>query len=157
MTEHSPRKLLRRLAAADGYLDLGMPTQALAELDCVGNFEPLEAPVQFLRGKALKAQERYEDAIIPLERAARLIPPPFSGPIWQMLSECLRHEGHDQQAEVAETFAQNAIPEGGQMPVITIQITLKGVADRRLSTPSEEAEPDLYDEELDAEQDPTEE
>jgi tetratricopeptide (TPR) repeat protein len=121
----SPRTLIRRLAAADGYLDLGMPRQALEELAMIGDFGPLDAPAQFLRGKALKAQENYVDAIEPLERAAKLIPAPFSAPIWKMLGECFRHEGQNDQADAADVEADASFaqaPEGSGTPMISIQI-----------------------------------
>lgn len=124
-TTRSPRTLIRRLAAADGYLDLGMPRQALEELALIDDFGPLDAPAQFLRGKAFKAQERYVEAIEPLERAARLIPAPFSAPIWKMLGECFRHEGQTEQADAADTEADESFakaPEGAGAPMISIQL-----------------------------------
>jgi hypothetical protein len=52
-----PSKMLRRLLAADGYLDLEMPVQALRELEAIEEPGPLEPAVQFLTGEALKSQE----------------------------------------------------------------------------------------------------
>lgn len=118
---HGASKDLRALTAADGYLQLGLPERALAELDAIETPGSLEAPIAYLRGEALKAQERFEDAIGPLQRAARLIPAPHNQPIWSSLVDCLRRVNHEDLAEVVEMVAeaQAAKPEP---PVIEINV-----------------------------------
>lgn len=101
-----PPRILRYLSAADGYLDLQMPARALAELDRMGDPGPLEAPAAFLRGEALKAQQRYTEAIEPLQRAAKLIPAPHNQVAWQSLAECFRLRGDATLAEIVQMFAE---------------------------------------------------
>src|SRR5262245_32280503 len=103
-------KTLRRLTAAEGYLELDLPAYALEELarsEEPGAFEPL---VQYMTGEALKEQKRYEDAIEPLKRAAQMIPAPHNRAAWLSLGECFRAGGRTDLAEFAEMFAnsQNA-------------------------------------------------
>ncbi|MCA9117099.1 MAG: hypothetical protein KDA79_18635 [Planctomycetaceae bacterium] len=101
-------RVLRCLSAADGYLDLSMPAHALAELDRIGDPGPLEAPVAFLRGEALKAQQKYSEAIEPLQRAARLIPAPHNQIAWRALEECFRLRGDDALADIVQMFAESS-------------------------------------------------
>jgi tetratricopeptide (TPR) repeat protein len=104
------QKTIRRLTAAEGYLELNMPERAMEELLSIDNAGPLEAVVCWLTGETFKAQERYAEAIAPLERAARLIPAPYNKQAWMSLSECFRHRGEIDMAEIAEGVA-NATTE----------------------------------------------
>ena len=70
-------KTVRRLLSADGYLDLGMPEQAVQELEKIADAGPLEGPAQLLHGIALKQTTNFRDAITHLERAARIMPSPI--------------------------------------------------------------------------------
>ncbi len=99
-------KVLRQLAAADGYLDLGMPEHALAELRRIDDPGMLGPAVLFMEGEVFKAQERYSEAIECLQRAAESIPAPFDGPAWMSLSECFLERGQNELAEVARMFAE---------------------------------------------------
>ena len=121
-TELSP-KVLRQLAAAEGYLDLGMPQHALDELAAVTDPGKLEAPLHYLRGEALKAQERYGEAIEPLQKAAQLIPAPHNKVAWLSLSECFRLRGQSELADLAETFA-NSQQSVNITPVLNITINI---------------------------------
>src|SRR5690606_30187229 len=95
------------------------------------DFGALEAPAEFLRGKALKRQERFSEAIPSLERAAQLIPAPFNRPVWMMLSECLRHDGQAEMADVAAALAEDAASELGEtISMLTLEITLETEATR---------------------------
>jgi len=102
-------KVLRRLMAADGYLDLEMNDRAAAELDAIEDAGTLEAAVLFMRGEVFKSQERFELAIDCLQQAAELIPAPFDGPAWLSLSECFQLRGQDELAEVARMFAEDPV------------------------------------------------
>jgi Flp pilus assembly protein TadD len=59
---------------AEGYLELDMPRQALQALQRLG--DPLQFDLEslYLWGEGLRAMERYFEALLPLERAARLAP-----------------------------------------------------------------------------------
>ena len=97
----NPQHVVRRLAAAEGYLEIGLPTYALSELNRVREAGPFEPIVQLFRGEALQAQEKFADAIAPLNRAAEMFPAPFNQRALVALSNCYRHEGQDRLADEA--------------------------------------------------------
>ena len=57
------------LAAAEGYMILGMFPQALASLDEIDRREQDAFEVNFLRGDVLRHLERHEEALVALHRA----------------------------------------------------------------------------------------
>ncbi len=59
----------RLLAAADGYVILGMYPQALAALDDIDRREQEAFDVNFRRGDVLRHMERHEEALVALQRA----------------------------------------------------------------------------------------
>lgn len=122
MTANAAQKTFRRLMAAEGYLQLDLPAYALDELDAIEDAGPFEPPMHFMRGEALRAQERYEDAIGPLQQAAKMIPAPHNKHAWLALSDCLRRGGQDMMADVAETFA-NSPPL--VKPVLHVNVTIQ--------------------------------
>ncbi len=93
-----PVQIAKRLVQADGYLELGMPEQALQRLADVENAGPFEALAQFLRGHALHTQQRYIDAATALSAAARLMPSPMNRRVWLQLSDCYRQAGYSDSA-----------------------------------------------------------
>lgn len=97
----------RRLLAADGYLDLNMPADALAELDRIEDPQAFTPSVYYLRGVTLQALGRIGQAIPYLEEAARLIPAPLSRFAWKSLSECYAAEGDVSMAELARMVAES--------------------------------------------------
>ena len=103
----NPQQIVRRLAAAEGYLELHMPIYALEELSRVPDAGPFEPIAQLFRGEALQAQQKYAEAIQPLNLAAQMFPKPFNQRAFMALSNCYRHEGQDQLADEA---AASAIP-----------------------------------------------
>lgn len=98
-------KTVRRLTAAEGYIELGLPEMALKELEAVDGTGPFEAAKCYLTGEALKAQQKYAEAAGYLQRAATMVPLPQSRPVWVSLSECLRRIGKHELAEMAELNA----------------------------------------------------
>lgn len=100
-----PVKTVKHLFAAEGYLELGMPQYALNELAGIEDPEPVEASVEYLSGEAFRQQERYDDAVKSLERAARLIPEPHNKVVWESLSDCFRKNGDEELAEIAAIIA----------------------------------------------------
>ena len=106
----NPQFIVRRLAAAEGYLELSMPLYAIEELNRVTDAGPFEPIAQLFRGEALQAQEKYAEAIQPLNTAAQMFPKPFSQRAFMALSNCYRHEGQDQLAD--EAAAAAASPAG---------------------------------------------
>jgi tetratricopeptide (TPR) repeat protein len=99
-------KTIRRLQAAEGYLELNLPERALAELNAIQDQGPFEPAIALLEGEALKIQERYDDALVPLKRAATMIPSPLNKRAWRSMSECYRLSGRDELAEIAEMVVQ---------------------------------------------------
>jgi Flp pilus assembly protein TadD len=90
-----------------------MAQRALSELGTVQNAGPYQCVKNFLTGEALKAQERYAEAVRPLELAARAAPLPQSPRVWRSLSECLRKNGQDELADVAARNA-SALEKAGE-------------------------------------------
>ena len=64
---------------AEGYLELGLPQQALQTLGRLGEGANSDLPsadvrTLYLQGEALRSLERYSDAIVPLRKVAELEP-----------------------------------------------------------------------------------
>lgn len=108
MTQLHPIQIAKRLVEADGYLELGLPAQALARLATLPVGGQFEAAAQFLRGRALLAQQRYADAVIPLATAAQLLPGPLDRSVWLQLSECYRRVGSSVDAVNSLGLARGA-------------------------------------------------
>ncbi len=120
----SPR-LVRRISAAEGYLDLNMPVRAMRELEAISEPGPYEPTVEYMKGEALIAQRRFSEAIGPLKRAVQLIPPPHNKEAWKSLGECYRLRGDEELADMIELFAEQETP-GETVPNIMqiLNITL---------------------------------
>tara|TARA_R110002095_G_scaffold86631_2_gene75397 strand:+ start:4117 stop:4578 length:462 start_codon:yes stop_codon:yes gene_type:complete len=110
MLENVSPKVIHKMMAAEGYLELGMPIQALEALNTVEDAGPLEALRLYLIGEAYLRQEKYHEAIEPLHQAARLFPVMESRKAWSSLSECFRLSGYQELAEVA-TLTAEAVEE----------------------------------------------
>jgi len=82
--------IMRRLTAAEGYLELGMPAYALEELESIEDAGAFQAVVDLMKGEALKSQERFSDAIMALRRAVQTMPPPHNQRVLRTLNECLQ-------------------------------------------------------------------
>ena len=108
MTTLSLKAIRRHIAAAQGYLELDMPTHALAELELIGQTECYRAARSFLEGEAQRVLGHYELAVKPLRRATELLPIDhiFAQQAWISLSECFRETGQTELAQVAELAAQ---------------------------------------------------
>jgi Flp pilus assembly protein TadD len=118
MDTQEANKVVRRLAAAEGYLQLDLPRYALAELDAVTDAGPLEAIAQLFRGEALQAQANFADAIDPLRRAAELFPAPFNQRALMDLSLCYREQGEVALADQAEADAAPPLgPDGKPLEI----------------------------------------
>ena len=126
--------VVRRLAAAEGYLELGMPNYALVELSRVSDPGPFAPIAELFRGEALQAQEKYADAIEPLNRAAQLFPAPFNQRALLALSNCYRQDGQIQLAdETAAAFEMPPdVPAGTKLIIAPIFHITKN-AGRRIS------------------------
>ena len=59
---------------AEGYLELGMPEQALQTLGRLGDPAAFDSYALYLWGEGLRTMQRYFEALLPLERAAKAAP-----------------------------------------------------------------------------------
>jgi Flp pilus assembly protein TadD len=59
---------------AEGYLELGMAQQALATLTRIGDPTTLDTQALYIWGESLRTLERYEEALVPLNRAVAASP-----------------------------------------------------------------------------------
>lgn len=98
-------RIARRLTAAEGYLELGMPADAQAELQNIENPAPFEGAYMWLMGESLRNQGLYDEAIAPLRQAARSLPSESGGRAWEALKECLEKSGRSATADdMAQTM-----------------------------------------------------
>ena len=67
-------KIKRQLDAAIGYLMLDLPLRALEILESRTDWATMQFEASFYTGEALRALERYKEALRPLEVAAKLKP-----------------------------------------------------------------------------------
>ncbi len=113
MAINSMNHTVRRLTAAEGYLDLDLPKLALEELDRIQEPGPLHIPYLWLRAAALKADGRFEEAAIPLRELTQCMPASIDQKVQQSLAECLGLT----DPTVSETEAEPASVEAEQ-PVL---------------------------------------
>lgn len=138
-------RIARSLTAAEGYLELGMPKQALAELETIQDAGPFRVPHIWLTGEALKADGRFEDAIEPLQSVTHLLPQLVRPRALQSLNECLEKAGRKPltledvgavETEVSEksaatpvaeaTPAEVAAPQRKTMSAVKLEIPMLG-------------------------------
>jgi tetratricopeptide (TPR) repeat protein len=81
-------RLRRATQRAEGYLELGMPQQALDALDQLPAGPNVGMHVLYLRGEALRMLERYQEALGPLESAAEIDPDEIC--VWLALGWCYK-------------------------------------------------------------------
>lgn len=87
------KKVLRE---AEGYLELGMPQHALDVLVRLDASAESQSRALYLKGEALRALERYDEALDPLQRAAGIAPGNVS--VWLALGWCFKRVGQIDQA-----------------------------------------------------------
>ena len=91
-------RVMRRMAEAVGYLELGLSEPALRTLQAVGDAGPFEASVAMLRGEAHRLARDYPAAVASLSNAAQHIAAPHNRQAWLALSWCLRQAGQMDRA-----------------------------------------------------------
>lgn len=107
MVVNPVNRIMRRLRAAEGYLELDLPGEAQAELETIEHPGPFEGPYMLMIGECLRAQEKFEEAIAPLRHAARSLPMPVSRQAWESLSDCLTKAGRKASAEDAAAILEH--------------------------------------------------
>jgi tetratricopeptide (TPR) repeat protein len=93
---HDRRQFVRvskRLAEAEGYLELGMAQHALDRLDGLDDAGLLASAVDVVRGKAMWQQRRYDDAVESLRSAVARDHSPHHRQAWLALSVYYRDRG----------------------------------------------------------------
>jgi len=100
----------KRIREAAGYLELGMAEQALRALENLGDLGPLEGQVQMIRGEALRRQDRFAEAAVSFEQAAKKFPQPLDRPAWLASSWCYRQAGDFERAVNLLGWARGAMP-----------------------------------------------
>ena len=93
MVNASTSRILRRLNAAEGYLELDLPGLALAELGAIEESGEYQVPVMWMTGQALKSEGRFEEAIAPLRFVIENVAGPVLDQARESLSECLAQTG----------------------------------------------------------------
>ena len=76
---------------AEGYLELGLPQQALDALARLGDAADFDVHTLFLWGEALRAMQRHREALTPLEQAAEAAPENLH--VWFALGWCYKRTG----------------------------------------------------------------
>jgi tetratricopeptide (TPR) repeat protein len=78
--------LTRAIEEAEGYTELGMLEHALRALQRRGALVHGNGRACYLLGEALRELSRYEEALLPLERSADLMPDDIH--VWLALGWC---------------------------------------------------------------------
>ena len=90
---------------AEGYLELGMPQQAIRSLGRLGAWPTLEPYLQYLWGEAYRMLDLFEEAVPPLQHAAEEMPKRIEP--WVALGWCYKRTGRvDLAIESLETAMQ---------------------------------------------------
>lgn len=117
MAINSMNLTVRRLTAAEGYLDLELPKLALEELDRIDEPGPLGIPYLWLKAAALRADGRDEEAAVPLRQLAQCVPVPISEKAQQLLSQCLAQGDQSaDQSDIAPLPVETQPVEAQQPP-----------------------------------------
>lgn len=114
MTGGNRIRLQRILREVEGYLELEMPQTALELLNRMREPGTFRGQQLYLTGEALRALERYGEAIAPLEQAADLQPSNLR--IWLALGWCQKRVGRLDLAIEALERAEEVAPEEAVVP-----------------------------------------
>ena len=98
---------LRKLLKVEGLLELGLLSRAcelLEELETEPRGAELLEPTRlFYKGDVLYRLGHYEEAIVPLQQAARSLPPSLADRAWRRLADCREALGQAELADYART------------------------------------------------------
>ena len=135
MSEFARLRLAQRLREAEGYLELGMAEHALGVLDQIERPNSSQGSVDYLRGEALRSLERYEEALVPLNRAAERLPSKIN--IWIALGWCHKRTGQLDLAIEALQRALTADPTREERALLTYNLacytSLQGHTERAVA------------------------
>lgn len=102
-------RIQRTLREVEGYLELGMPQNALALLVRLNDPGTFRGQKLYLTGEALRSLNRHVDAILALEEAADLLPSNIH--VWLALAWCRKRTGRLDLAIGALERAEEVSPE----------------------------------------------
>ncbi|GIX04091.1 MAG: hypothetical protein KatS3mg113_1097 [Planctomycetaceae bacterium] len=123
MTPRDTQRMIRQLAAVEGYLELSLPQAALEILERLEIHGPLAAVALLFKGEALQALGRLDEAIEALQRAVELFPGPYKQRALWSLSRCYAQLGATSQAEQAlAALKQIGAAQGGGVHVVLMPI-----------------------------------
>lgn len=94
---------------AEGYLELGLPRQALGTLARLGDPTCFDLRALYLWGEALRSMGRYEEALVPLGQAAEIDPENIQ--VWLALGWCYKRTGRLELAIDAIESAMAVAPD----------------------------------------------
>jgi tetratricopeptide (TPR) repeat protein len=102
-------RIQRILREAEGYLELNMPQKALELLSRITEPGTFRGQQLYWTGEALRALERYSEAIVVLEQAADLLPSNIH--VWLALGWCHKRTGRLDLAIADLERAEEVSPE----------------------------------------------
>ncbi|MGD0896606.1 MAG: tetratricopeptide repeat protein [Thermoguttaceae bacterium] len=104
---------MRLQRQAEGYLELGMPQQALDALARLGQVQGGDVQTLYLQGEALRALERYQEALVPLGRVTDSEPENIHA--WLAVGWCHKRAG---RIDLAIDALETALAADPQEPLI---------------------------------------
>lgn len=107
-------RLQRILREVEGYLEINMPQAALDVLNRMQEPGTFRGQQLYLTGEALRALERYQEALAPLEQAADLLPSNLR--VWLALGWCHKRNGRLDLAIEALQRAEEVAPSEAVVP-----------------------------------------
>lgn len=102
-------RIQRVLREAEGYLELSMPQKALELLSRITEPGTFRGQQLYWTGEALRALERFPEAILVLEQAADLLPSNIH--VWLAMGWCHKRAGRLDLAIAALERAEEVSPE----------------------------------------------
>ncbi len=102
--------LTRAIEEAEGYTELGMLEHALRALQRRGSLVHANGRACYLLGEALRELHRYEEALLPLQRSADLMPDDIH--VWLALGWCYKRTG--QLAKAIESLERAVLVDSSE-------------------------------------------
>lgn len=114
MVTESDTRTVRKLTAAEGYLELELPKLALEELASIGDPGEYRIPVMWMTGEALKVDGRFDEAVAPLKLVCEAVAGPISAQAGESLADCLEKSG--QKITTANPAPRSDLPREAAAP-----------------------------------------
>lgn len=102
MITNAEQRIMRRLTKAEGYLELGMPDQALSELRSIDDPGAFSVPHLLMTAAALKALGKTEEASESLRKVASNLPKISGMDVWKVLGKFLKKLGQSADSKGIE-------------------------------------------------------